>query len=389
MELDPTQPIRGKSRGAWLCLAAVAFVLAMVAWRYDSRTGFTELIRFGAPFESGRLPAVAAEPLYVYSNPGYDGQFYAQLAVDPDIFDPQVQAALDNPRYRGRRILLPAVVHALGAGNTWLTLNIYALVNPLAWLAFGWLLWRRVRADGWRGTAVWLSCMLSLGVLDSVRMALVDLPAMLLVFIAVEWSAHGKRIPALIALAAATLTRETSMLAIAAPEAAAPRHGRTWARHAINLAIVAAPLAIWIAWMGRDVPSAGDAGTGNFAAPFAGMLKHLARSVQGLAEGHITYRHLFGVVAVPGLLLQVAWVAKRAFSGGWTTQPWIRAALPFAILLLGLGDSVWIGYWAVARVCLPLTLAFNLTLPRDRRFWWMLIVGNATVLHGIIRCFQS
>jgi hypothetical protein len=363
----------------------VAFVLAMVAWHYDADTGFTSLIRFGALFDEGRLPALEGQPLHVFPNPGYDGQFYAQLAVDPDVSKPEVQAALDNPRYRARRILLPAIIHVLGAGNTWLTLNIFALANLAVWLALGWLLWRRTRADGWRGAAVWLACMLSLGALDSVRMSLTDLPAMLLIFLAVEASARGRRWPALAAIGAAALTRESSVLAFAAPEGGDLRASRTWVRHAVNGLIIVAPLALWFGWLLANVSGGDDAGTRNFALPFAAIFHHVVLSAQEIAAGNLSYRHLFGLIAVPGFLLQAAWVLRRVVSRGFAGEPWIRAAAPFALLLLVLGESVWFGSWSVARACLPLTFAFNLTLPRDGRFWWWFAIGNAFAVHGIHR----
>lgn len=385
MEPRPSSSPSRALSPAWLCVAAVAFVLATVAGRYDTETGFTRLIRFGAFFDASRLPALEGQPLHVYPNQGYDGQFYAQLAVDPDVSHPEVQAALDNPRYRARRILLPAIVHVAGVGNVWLTLNLFALANLAAWLALAWLLWRRTRADGWRGAAVWVVCMLGLGALDSVRMSLTDLPAMLLIFVAVEASTGARRLPALGALAAAALTRETALLSIAAPEGGDLRAGRTWARHAVNCIVVAAPLALWIGWLFLKVLSGEDTYTGNFAAPCTAIAHHIQNSAREIASGNASYRHIFGLIAVPGLALQVAWVVYRAATGGFTADPWLRAALPYVPLFLVLGDSVWQAYPAVARVCLPLTFAFNLTLPRDRRFWWWLVIGNAFALHGIQR----
>jgi hypothetical protein len=46
-----------------------------------------------------------------------------------------------------------------------------------------------------------------------------------------------------------------------------------------------------------------------------------------------------------------------------------------------LGPSVWAGYPpAAARVLLPMTLAFNILVPRGRRWWFVLILGNLNVL---------
>lgn len=60
-------------------------------------------------------------------------------------------------------------------------------------------------------------------------------------------------------------------------------------------------------------------------------------------------------------------------------------SLPFALLFWILGDAVRHGYWAVARACLPMTIAYNLTLPRDRSFAWRWVFGNVCLLHAIWR----
>jgi hypothetical protein len=42
---------------------------------------------------------------------------------------------------------------------------------------------------------------------------------------------------------------------------------------------------------------------------------------------------------------------------------------------------VWHGYWAVARVCLPLTFAFVRIAP----IGWLAALANLFLLHGIYR----
>ena len=73
------------------------------------------MILFGDHFAAKRLPRLHDVPLYTYARSyGYDGQFYAQIAVAGNPFDRDLEAALDSPGYRTRRVLLPAVAHLLG-----------------------------------------------------------------------------------------------------------------------------------------------------------------------------------------------------------------------------------------------------------------------------------
>ena len=61
------------------------------------------------------LPSVRDVPRRVYvDSMGYDGQFYAQLAVDPLLQSPGIENALDAPAYRARRILLSWTAYVFG-----------------------------------------------------------------------------------------------------------------------------------------------------------------------------------------------------------------------------------------------------------------------------------
>ncbi len=375
-------------RHAWPCLAAAVFVLAMVATRYDATTGLTRLLRFGDRLDERRLPELKNLPLHVYPGSGYDGQYYAQLAVDPDVRHPDVTHAMDYARYRPRRILLPAVVHVLtgGGARPWITINAYALANLVVWLGFGWLLWRVVEPFGWRGSAVWLACMLGVGALDSVRMALTDLPATMLIFLAVSAAQSGRRWPAVGAMAAAVLTRDTALLAAGVASGGDLRSARTWGRHALNGLIMVLPVVAWTAWITLVVPAGTTTGFGHFAWPFVGLIHQLAICGRELLSGNLDSRYLFGFIAVFSLGWQALFVLREINWTALAANPWLRVALPFALFYFVIGDAVWHGYWAVARTCLPLTFAFNLLLlPRGRGFWLHLIAGNLCLLHGVYR----
>jgi len=92
--------------------AVVALVLWSVGQFYHPDTGLTSLIQFGDQFEARALPALRAVPHAVREGAGYDGQFYAQLALDPLLRSESIDTALDGAAYRGRRILLPSLARA-------------------------------------------------------------------------------------------------------------------------------------------------------------------------------------------------------------------------------------------------------------------------------------
>ena len=63
---------------------------------------------------------------------------------------------------------------------------------------------------------------------------------------------------------------------------------------------------------------------------------------------------------------------------------WWRVGAAHAILLVVLGWSVWDGYaGAFTRAVMPLTIAFNVRIGRERWFWPLAVLGNLSVLHGL------
>jgi len=363
---------------AWL---TIVYILAMVAVRWDARTGLTSLLRFGEDYRDRQIARVAELPVAIKPNRGYDGQFYGQMAVEPAPTEPALLNALDNPGYRLRRMLLPAAAHLLGGGNAWRTLHIYATINVVAWLALGALLWRIIGPADACGTATWIGCMLGLGTLDSVRMALTDVPALVLTLSAIVIAQRARPRTAVAVLAATALVRETALLSFAALDTR-PWHDRaSWRAHVRTLACVTLPVALWSVWLFGRVSSVDPLGRANFDWPAFAISEHAATWVGSLVAGDFDSRHTFGLLAIASF----SWQSISLLRQWRSTSPWVRMALPFAVLFWILGDAVWHGYWAVARACLPMTVAFNLTLPRDRSFAWRWALGNICVLHAVWR----
>ncbi len=365
-----------------LCWLAVLFVLGVVAVDWNHTTGLTTLLRFGDQFASQRLPELNGVPLRTYPGVGYDGQFYSQLAVNPDVRQPAVQHMLDNPRYRSRRILVSAVVHFLSGGSPWLALQLFAFVNVAVWLLLGWRLWLRLSDAGWQGAGAWLGCMLGIGALDSVRLSLTDLPAMLLIFLATEAAVRNRPRTATLIMAAGVLARDTSLLTAALPATGHLRSMPNWIRHVGTVALIALPLALWSAWIAWYVPVGDPVGTGHFSVPGISLGRNLLTCARELAAGNFDSRYLFGLLAGVSFTWQAVYLLRLTSDN---PSPWLRIGLPYAVFYFLIGDAVWKGYWAVGRTCLPMAFAYNLMLVRRPKFWWHLVLGNLCVLHAVYR----
>ena len=356
----------------------------LVFAKFDAHTGFTSLIRFGDQWQTRRLPATRPLPLdTVPHSAGYDGQFYAQLALDPLLRDTHLTDAIDAPAYRARRILTPATASILGAGNPWLTLNAYALLNVVCWFAFAWLLRDMLPDQGWLGFARWAGCVLSLGVLDSVRQSLVDLPAMLLLLLAMRsQSRTSSTLRPALWLSLASLAKETSLLAALATLLAPQVDCAQKIRRVLLFVLAALPLALWSLYVASRFSSAVDSsGLGNFTWPLIGLFGQLALSTRELLDGNLDGRHSFAILAIAGLAVQATVLWRRP---QWSSS-WWRIGAAYSLLFLFLGPWVWSGYWAACRAVLPLTIAFNFLLPANRSFWPLWIVGNLTLFHAVWR----
>src|SRR4051794_11300599 len=185
--------LRG-ARALWLRPYVVAYValagwfLVRLAGYYDPATGVTSLILFGDAFQPQRLARLDGLPVYTFrKSTGYDGQFYAQLAVTGTPFDPGLHAALDSPAYRCRRILLPFLAHVAGLGRPWWILNAYALMGVVCWLVFAWILARWwFPPDNFHNLLRWSGCLFGAGMMVSVTRSLTDGPAVLFVALGIR-----------------------------------------------------------------------------------------------------------------------------------------------------------------------------------------------------------
>ena len=363
-------------------IAGLVFV-ALILSKWSPRTGFTPLIRFGEKWQERRSSRLQDLPIStVPQSSGYDGQFYAAIALDPLLLSPELDRVIDAPAYRARRILAPTVAAFIGLGNSWLTLQAYALLNIPCWFALGWLLRRHLSGNDWQSFARWIGCMFSIGVLDSVRQSLVDLPALLFLALAVEAQLSEKNSKSTLWLALGNLTKETSVLGTIALYGnsligPARRSGRR-----LSLFLAVLPLALWALYVQQRFSGVGqDTSWGNFNWPLIGLLEQINLCSAEIFKGNFNGRYTFGLLAILGLMTQT-WVVWRRPQ--WSA-PWWRIGAIYSLLLIFLSSWVWSGYWAACRSVLPLTICFNLLLPINRWFWILWLAGNLTLLHGVWR----
>ncbi len=356
------------------CLGGFAHALARFR---DPHTGTSSLILFGEHFAPGRLPALRDVPLYTYAGQdGYDGQFYAQMAVAGNPFDRALERALDSPPYRERRLLLPLAVHALGLGRPAAIIQIFALANLfcLALLAALLARWWFPPSD-LHNLCRWAGVLFGAGMVVSASRSLTDGPALLLVAIGVRQIERGRTWPAAAVLALAGFTRETSVLAAVAfwP----PREATVQARRRALLAALACvgPIVAWMAILAARHGRVG--GLSNFAPPFSALAAKARELAAAWRARGFDASVRDEILIAAALAVQIAFVAARPRP----EQPWWRIGAAFATLTAFFGWPVWEGFpSAAARAALPLTLAFNRLAPRTRGGLALLLAGNLGLL---------
>jgi hypothetical protein len=366
----------------WVYAAAIAVFLIALPQYYHRNTGFTELVSFGEPFEDARLPAVLNAPHYLlYQSPGYDGQFYAQLAVDPLLSDPRLERALDAAPYRARRIFFSWTAYVLGLGRPAWILKAYALQNILAWLLLAWLLLRWFPPSAPRNLVPWAGCLFGVGLIMSVRFALTEGPGLLVLALAVAAMERGRPWLASVLMAMVGLGRETNLVA---GGVLIDRVPRAW-REALVLAgrglAAVLPVAAWFLYVRWVFPPLAASDAANFALPFSGYLTKWSVTLSQLAtSGWWGSWARFNLAALIGVTVQAGYLlARREWSSAW----W-RAGVPYGLLMPLLSYPVWEGDpGAIVRVVLPMTVAFNVLVVRSRYFWPLVIAGNLSVVHGI------
>jgi len=339
--------------------------------------GFTYLIIFGETPSAPYVPALKAMNYYAEpDSKGYDAQYYAQIAMRPWLTNRALNEAMDSMPYRARRILFSWTAYGLGGGDPARALHIYAVQNIVCWFLLAGLLLRWFPATSWENFFRWGGVLFSFGLCFSVRGSLVDGPSLLMIAFGMMLYERGRTWWAAAVLGVAGLGKETNLLAAAALAPAKWRERRDWVRAVGQALLVLGPLALWVVtlrlWLGRG----GDAGARNFDWPFAAYVN---KWIETAAVFETDDAGSIGVWSVLMLLAVTAQWLFFVLRPRWS-DPWWRLGASYAALLVVLGDAVWEGYpGAALRVLLPMTLAFNVLLPRGGKWRAWLVLGNLSV----------
>lgn len=383
-------PLFANPAHRWMVVLVSLLMIVCCLRGFRVDTGFTYLIQFGEEiWGEHQIPEVKEARPYVRKKcSGYDGQFYAQIAIHPLLDAPELTSAIDQPRYRSRRILLPALAYVLGLGRTSWILQAYSLLNILFWFILFWLMARMVRPQTWFAwMCIVLGVMGSTGVLESVRRALTDMPAAVLGLSSVLLFAKRRPAAGCGMLTASVLAKEPMALISAVP-LWPPR----WKESSYYYLVggVALAMLVVLAWhvyirlaLPPDLTSLDDIAfsRSNITWPFWGILK-AGLEIVALPLEKWRFNDFF---FIPAVIASGGQVAFLFIYRKWNDPVW-RYGILFAVLFFFLGDKLWFETRPVFRTILPVTIAFFYLLatqPIRRKALWFAI-GCAHVPYALI-----
>lgn len=302
--------------------------------------------------------------LHVYQNwIGYDGQFFLWLSVDPLLRDVSLTNAFhtaEHTSYRAQRIGLPLLAHALALGNPAALSHALIAVNLLALFAGCWFFLKIL--DHYRASPFWVFAYAFAPAMMAAQFrVLSEALASCLVVLAIWGLLKERWIWAAVALGAAVLVRETTVLFSLAVAAWAflrrePSKGLAFVLpipvYCLWSAYVYGRLGVW--------PYAGGVEP-NLAFPFVGIIEKFQWVLGQMVEIHLgmgrsTPRIFFSVfvetIFCLGVLFAIYLAVKRLQAA---PREWLTLTLcAYALLAMVLSALPWSRFWHSARILDPL-----------------------------------
>jgi hypothetical protein len=289
---------------------ALAVILLIAAWYllgpFDGHiTGF---FRIGDVLPTH--PGLAQQTPYIFEGEaGHDGQQFLSLALDPLLRDKATLESIDNPRYRARRILYPALGHVLSAGNARAVPWMLVVINIIAFAGLTYTVagfFERLELP-----AAWAFFVLGVpGLWVVLGFSMSDILGLFLLTYAFLSHLRKHYVRAVTAIALACLAREILVLGVGALALSC------WLNHqrgrSFSYLFALLPAVVWNLYVLVHVPAAGSTSgfTECFGVPLLGivnkvrMLQVAPRDIKWMLEVSTfsLLAALFAVTILCGLL---------------------------------------------------------------------------------------
>ena len=313
----------------WFLLGALVAGFALWSQLRTVEGDLAFVLRVG--HESGTRSLIEAElgPIPLTEGLGHDGQYSYLIGRDPLGLE-GLPALADDGAYRYRRALYGWLAGGFGLFSPQATL--FALA---AWAIIGFGTATAATADvarllDARGWAV-LGVVGNLGMWLSVQLATADALAMALSMLAVSLVLRRRTGWAVVALAAAALTKDAYALFAIGLGGWLFLGDRRRPALAVTL-VPAIPILLWIGWLSVQVGN-GLSAKDNFAWPLVGLVESLSawETTGDLVQA------IVALMALGGAGIVVVVTRHRLIT--WLTTPWIVVALISSVVVWGDGNN--------------------------------------------------
>ncbi len=378
----PNNPQERLKRLVYKSIYLAAFVFfAFKVYQFNHHNyGYTLLPLFNHQFQEQSLEVLKRTPHYTHEG-GYDGQFYAQLALRPSAQGLDIEQALDNYTYRARRILFSWTAWVMGLGHPAWVLQAYSFQNAIFWFLTGLLLLRWLPPTNGQNVFRFLASFFTLGLVNSFNRSLLDGPSLFLIALAVFLIETRGRWFGAAALGLAGLGKETNLLAATTLLKPSNWRANFNATFLLQAAVAVLPFALWWAFIlsSSQLGKSESIGSRNFTLPLVGASETFLTIIKEAGETGFPPWVFLDLAVLGGLLVQGLYLLARPKPH----HAWSRVGIAFALLMLVLGPAVWEGLQAVPRVLLPMTIAFNILFTRKTLFLPILVFANVLTYAGI------
>jgi hypothetical protein len=329
-------------------LAAALFAVRLLA-EFDWNPSTT--IKFGEVFtEQNEYAEALLGEIVIAPQAGHDGKFFFSQAMDPFYLEPETHAIyLDRPAYRAQRMLYPTLASLGGLLSPVATAWGLVMVNILAMgvgTAYTSLVAQRMGLSTWYGLAFTLNpgIFIVMAIDGSGIVAGAGLMA------GVYYTMRRDLVPAVIALSAAALSRETMLIAAAGLAwYLVKKTGRVpWVYSAPFVAV-----ALWWMYVHTKLQEGASQDLQAVGLPFVGFAEAMGR---WLSEPDSLVSMGTGILLILVSLSLLIRSIRTPTELGWATAG-------FALLGLLLSEPVWHEYFDSARALAPVVTAYLLLIP--------------------------
>ncbi len=360
--------------------AALLFLAFKIYQHHHHNYGYTLLPLFSHHWQESSLDSLKKTPHYTFER-GYDGQFYAQLALRPSARGLDLEHALDNHPYRARRILFSWTAAAFGFGNPLWTLEVFSFQNAVFWFLSAFLLIRWLPPTHWQNALRFIFCLFTLGLVNSFNRALLDGPSLFLIMLGAYFIESKRSWLGAATLGLAGLGKETNLLSVFALSEKGSVRSFLKPELMLKAALACLPFFAWYVYVlsvGERDYSAGIGGR-NFTFPLFAAFQTFLEIIREAGDKGFPQSSFWKLAMLGALVLQGIYLLARPKR----ELVWSRIGIVFALLMLVLGTPVWEGLQAIPRVLLPMTIAFNILFSRRLVLLPVLIFANSLTFVGI------